>query len=109
MEGFRSAAGQLHMLFADEDEYYTDSLVRMDREAYIDYCLQRAGYQGIYFVEKQLAGKGGYVVMMGSTASAELYCYQDPSAGVSLFFGKNQHSEKRKENGFYAVIPLRRK
>ena len=43
MEGFRSAAGQLHMLFADEDEYYTDSLVRMDREAYIDYCLQRAG------------------------------------------------------------------
>lgn len=88
MEGFRSAAGQLHMLFADEDEYYTDSLVRMDREAYIDYCLQRAGYQGIYFVEKQLAGKGGYVVMMGSTASAELYCYQDPSAGVSLFFGK---------------------
>ena len=55
MEGFRSAAGQLHMLFADEDEYYTDSLVRMDREAYIDYCLQRAGYQGIYFVEKQLA------------------------------------------------------
>ena len=26
MEGFRSAAGQLHMLFADEDEYYTDSI-----------------------------------------------------------------------------------
>lgn len=86
MEGFRAAAGQVHMLFADEDEHYTNSLVRLSREQYIDYCLRRAGYQGIYFIEKQLTGKGGYQVIMGSPASADAYCYQDPSGG--WFFGK---------------------
>ena len=50
MGGFRAAAEQIHLLFADEDEHYTDSLVRLDREQYIDYCLRKAGYQGIYFI-----------------------------------------------------------
>lgn len=76
MGGFRAAAEQIHLLFADEDEHYTDSLVRLDREQYIDYCLRKAGYQGIYFIEKQLTGKGGYRVIMGNPASADAYCYQ---------------------------------
>ena len=81
MGGFRAAAEQIHLLFADEDEHYTDSLVRLDREQYIDYCLRKAGYQGIYFIEKQLTGKGGYRVIMGNPASADAYCYQAPSGG----------------------------
>ena len=86
MGGFRAAAEQIHLLFADEDEHYTDSLVRLDREQYIDYCLRKAGYQGIYFIEKQLTGKGGYRVIMGNPASADAYCYQAPSGG--WFFTK---------------------
>ena len=86
MGGFRAAAEQIHLLFADEDEHYTDSLVRLDREQYIDYCLRKAGYQGIYFIEKQLTGKGGYRVIMGNPASADAYCYQAPSGG--WFFAK---------------------
>lgn len=84
MGEFRAAAGQIHLLFADVDEYYTDSLVRLDREQYINYCLRKAGYQGIYFIEKQLTGKGGYRVIMGSPVSADLYCYQNPSDGWFL-------------------------
>ena len=86
MGGFRATAGRIHLLFADEDEHYVDSLVRLDREQYIDYCLRKEGYQGIYFIEKQLTGKNSYRVVMGSKASADAYCYQDPSGG--WFFGK---------------------
>ena len=92
MEEFSAAAGQIHMLFADEDEHYTDSLVRLERKQYINYCLQKAGYQGIYFIEKQLTGKGGYRVFMGSQTAADAYCYQTPP-GIWLFGKKTVQRE----------------
>ena len=104
MGGFRAAAEQIHLLFADEDEHYTDSLVRLDREQYIDYCLRKAGYQGIYFIEKQLTGKGGYRVIMGNPASADAYCY--PAAG---FLRKSQFRGRRRESVFSAGTTVRRK
>ena len=64
MGGFRAAAEQIHLLFADEDEHYTDRLVRLDIEHYIVYFLRNGVYQGIFFIEKQLTGKGGYRVIM---------------------------------------------
>ncbi|MFQ9394552.1 MAG: hypothetical protein ACLR2E_11460 [Lachnospiraceae bacterium] len=107
MGGFRAAAEQIHLLFADEDEHYTDSLVRLDREQYIDYCLRKAGYQGIYFIEKQLTGKGGYRVIMGNPASADAYCYQAPSGG--WFLRKSQFRGRRRESVFSAGTTVRRK
>lgn len=51
MRPFCARDGYLHFLFAEEDDYYLDSLVRLDRKRYLYYCLKREGYQAVYFLE----------------------------------------------------------
>lgn len=83
MGDFSSEWGNIHFLFANEDDYYTESLVKLGRRQYINYCLRREGYAGIFFIEKS---SSGYVVEMGNSSAAEIYPYEEPD--VHLFWGR---------------------
>lgn len=53
MKRFCAKDGYLHFLFAGEDDYYLDSLVRLDLGRYLYYCLKRAGYEAVYFLGRE--------------------------------------------------------
>lgn len=50
MKRFCAADGHLHFLFAEEDDYYLDSLLRLDLKQYLYYCLKREGYRSVFFL-----------------------------------------------------------
>lgn len=103
MDDFSAEWGKIHFLFANEDDYYTESLVKLGRKQYINYCLRKEGYEGIFFIEK--TGGNGYTVEMGNHFAAELYPYKEPD--VHLFWGRKdvqpEQEEIRKEGKLLGI------
>lgn len=56
MEKFCRNESRIHFLFANEDDYYLDSLVKLDRNQNIYYQLKKSDYKGIYFVREEGTG-----------------------------------------------------
>lgn len=59
-----------HFVFAQEDQYYLDSLVCFDLNRYLYYQLKKDGYQGVFFLQDL---KGGCHVAAEDRKSADLY------------------------------------
>jgi len=51
MKQFSAEDGFLHFVFANEDDYYLDSLVCLDFKQYLYYCLKKASYRGVFFLD----------------------------------------------------------
>lgn len=96
MGKFSAEYGNIHFLFADNDEYYTESLVKLNLQQYINYCLQREGFTGIYFVQNATDEKVRYVVEMGNGQSKDAY-YKAKSESSFLFLGKKSVLEASEE------------
>ena len=89
MSKFRAADGFIHFVFANQDNYYLNSLVCFNREHYIYYLLkQTKEYQKIFFV---------------SAKEDTIYTYDEESKkywskyNVDGFFGKRPLAEKVKD------------
>ena len=76
MGSFDAGDGAIHLLFAEEDDYYTDSLIRMDLQQYLDYRLRKSKYEYIYFFRETGRIKG----MFGSAEGVTAECLDSKSA-----------------------------
>lgn len=63
--------GKLHFIFAGKDDYFLNSLVRLDRSSYLYYKLKQDRYQGIYMINRTAGGR--YKVVMRDRASVQMY------------------------------------
>ena len=53
MKGFDAKEGLIHFLFAEEDDYYLDCLLKLDLTHFIYYNLRKQNYDGIYFLKQE--------------------------------------------------------
>lgn len=80
-------------LFAQEDHYYLEGLVRFDFERYLYYCLKKAGYEGIFFLQDM---RGSYSVRMEDQKSLDIYTDYIKRVNKTLMgkvFKSDPHSE----------------
>lgn len=76
MKGFDSKEGLIHFLFAEEDDYYLDCLLKLDLTHFIYYNLRKQNYDGIYFLKQENAIK----TFLGSKEEISVYCMDQKSA-----------------------------
>lgn len=93
---FDSREGYLHFLFANEDHYYLDSLLRMNLTHYLHYLLKGDGYCGVFFVQDL---RGGCCVVMNDKESASVYS-RKALRGVLNWY---KDAPVEKERGTYRV------
>ena len=70
MGRFDSEAGLCHLVFANEDTYYTKSLFKLNLRQYLYLELRCKGYDAVYFVS---GDEGGYEVAVADESSAAIY------------------------------------
>lgn len=87
MNNFSAEYGNIHFLFADKDEYYTENLVKLNLNQYLNYSLRGDGFTGIFFVQPGHDERSRYIVEMGSAQSAEEY-YEAEPGGLYRLLGK---------------------
>lgn len=87
MISFSAEYGNFHFLFGDEDEYYTESLLKLNLKQYLNYCFRKSGFTKIYFLQDTYHEKGRYSVEAGNAASAEEY-YEAETEGLYRVLGK---------------------
>ena len=77
MARWNAADGLVHFLFADEDQYILDSMIRLNLADYLYHELRRRGFGRIAFVD----GRGGsYYVRVFNKPS--LQWFQDQHKGL---------------------------
>ena len=76
MKGFDSKEGLIHFLFAEEDDYYLDCLLKLDLTHFIYYNLRKQNYDGIYFLKQENTIK----TFLGSKEEISVYCMDQKSA-----------------------------
>lgn len=76
MKGFDSKEGLIHFLFAEEDDYYLDCLLKLDLTHFIYYNLRKQNYDGIYFLKQENTIK----TFLGSKKEISVYCMDQKSA-----------------------------
>lgn len=100
MERFGRDDGVIHFLFANEDEYYLDSLVRLSLDQYLYYCLKKEGYESIFYIEES---PKGFFVRMEDAKSVEEYPFlikKDVLGFFGIHNAKNGvHAAERIQNG----------
>lgn len=57
MKGFDSKEGLIHFLFAEEDDYYLDCLLKLDLTHFLYHNISKQNYDGIYFLKQENAIK----------------------------------------------------
>lgn len=107
MERFGRNDGVIHFLFANEDEYYIDSLVRLSLDQYLYYCLKREGYGSIFYIEES---PKGFFVRMEDAKSVKEYPFLIKK-DVLGFFGIHNalHAVERIQNGRKSYYVLHKK
>ena len=53
MKGFDSKEGLIHFLFAEEDDYYLDCLLKLDLTNLLYHNISKQNYDGIYFLKQE--------------------------------------------------------
>ncbi len=94
MRRFDAGDGLCHLVFANEDTYYLDSLLKLNLRQYLYYALKETGYEAVYFLSGE---EGNLFLTFGDEASQLLYeRYTDQSVGQKmkkLFLGKEEHAD----------------
>ncbi|MDO5538811.1 MAG: hypothetical protein Q4F83_01885 [Eubacteriales bacterium] len=110
MERFGRSDGVIHFLFANEDEYYLDSLVRLSLDQYLYYCLKKEGYGNIFYIEES---PKGFFVRMEDAKSVEEYpslIKKDILGFFGIHYTKNGvHVTERIQNGRKSYHVLHKK
>ena len=76
MKGFDAKEGLIHFLFAEEDDYYLDCLLKLDLTHFIYYNLRKQNYDGIYFLKQENTIR----TFLGSKEEISIYCLDQKSA-----------------------------
>lgn len=76
MKGFDAKEGLIHFLFAEEDDYYLDCLLKLDLTHFIYYNLRKQNYDGIYFLKQENTIR----TFLGSKEKISVYCMDQKSA-----------------------------
>ena len=76
MKGFDSKEGLIHFLFAEEDDYYLDCLLKLDLTHFLYHNISKQNYDGIYFLKQENAIK----TFLGSKEEISVYCMDQKSA-----------------------------
>ena len=76
MKGFDAKEGLIHFLFAEEDDYYLDCLLKLDLTHFIYYNLRKQNYDGIYFLKQENTIR----TFLGSKEEISVYCMDQKSA-----------------------------
>ena len=82
MDTLKARDGLIQFLFADEDYYYLNSLLRLNLHKYVYYCLKQNGFQNIFFIRKN---GNNYEVNMEDRGSFDRYPDTVRSATLGLF------------------------
>lgn len=53
MSGFDAKEGLIHFLFAEPDDYYLESLLKLDLMQFLYYSIKSQEYDGIYFLKQE--------------------------------------------------------
>ncbi len=85
MGRFDSEAGLCHLVFANEDTYYTKSLFKLNLRQYLYLELRCKGYDAVYFVS---GDEGGYEVAVADESSAAIYEDYEKQKFLDLLWGK---------------------
>ena len=90
MEIFDAEKGLCHLVFANEDNYYLKSLIRLNLRQYLYCLLKQRGYSSVYFLngdEEQLE------LTCGDVDSAAIYdSHKEQGVLKRLFYGGSQGS-----------------
>ena len=69
MDRFKASSGLIHYLFANDDVYYTDSMIRLNLQDYLYYELKAERYEYVFSISGQ---RGKYYVNLYDDASYAL-------------------------------------
>lgn len=75
MERFDSKEGLIHFLFAEEDDYYLDCLLKLDLTHFLYHNIKKQNYDGIYFLKQENTIK----TFLGSKEEISVYCMDQKS------------------------------
>lgn len=93
MGKFDSEQGLFHFVFANDDVYYSDSLIGMNLWQYLYFELRKIGYSSVYFLNGE---EGAYELLIPDAVSADLYdAYEKPSF-MGFFKGKSESNRSGK-------------
>lgn len=75
MSGFDAKEGLVHFLFAEPDDYYLESLLKLDLMQFLYYSIKSQEYDGIYFLKQENTVK----TFLGSKEEISVYCLDQKS------------------------------
>lgn len=75
MSGFDAKEGLIHFLFAEPDDYYLESLLKLDLMQFLYYSIKSQEYDGIYFLKQENTVK----TFLGSKEEISVYCLDQKS------------------------------
>ena len=94
MRRFDAGDGLYHLVFANEDTYYLDSLLKLNLRQYLYYELKGKGYESVFFLSGE---EGNLFLTFGDARSQTVYeRYTEQSAGKKLknwLWGKEEHAD----------------
>ncbi len=85
MRKFDSEAGLCHLVFANEDTYYTKSLFKLNLRQYLYYELRGKEYDAVYFIS---GDESGYDLVAADDNSLEIYEKYEKQSILDFFKGK---------------------
>lgn len=85
MRKFDSEAGLCHLVFANEDTYYTKSLFKLNLRQYLYYELRGKEYDAVYFIS---GDESGYDLVAADDSSLEIYEKYEKQSILDFFKGK---------------------
>lgn len=85
MRRFDSEAGLCHLVFANEDTYYTRSLFKLNLRQYLYFELRCKGYDAVYFVS---GDEGGYEFVAADECSVGIYDDYEKQKLLDLLWGR---------------------
>lgn len=100
MSSFDAKEGMFHFLFAEEDDYYLNSLVRLNLRRFLYYSLKKKNYKGIYFFRQRNGVKG----LLGKKEEIAAYCMDETSGelyleGTGQYFGYSSVKREKEKAG----------
>ena len=94
MRRFDAGDGLYHLVFANEDTYYLDSLLKLNLRQYLYYELKGKGYESVFFLSGE---EGNLFLTFGDARSQTVYERSARlSAGKKLknwLWGKEEHAD----------------
>lgn len=87
MEIFDAEKGLCHLVFANEDNYYLKSLIRLNLRQYLYCLLRQRGFSSVYFLN---GDEDQFELTCGDAQSAALYGSYEEQGLFNLFRNRNR-------------------